>query len=106
MGTVTLENERMKFALLILTSNALLGIGNVTEGPLSDYANLGAVAVLSLILMWVVMKGYPAMLNDTREERGALLVRLDSLEMRRHEDSEKLREVLDKMLSHCMAERG
>lgn len=96
----------MKFTLLIITSNALLATGNLTDGPVSEYANLGAVAVLSSILVWIVMKGMPAIYAAHREERDALLVRLDCLESRRHEDSDKLREVLDKMLAHCMAERG
>lgn len=96
----------MKIALMIVTANVLLGVGNLTDNPISEFANLGAVAVLSAVLVWIVMKGTPAIYAAHREERDALLARLECMETRRHEDSERLRETLDKMLAHCMAERG
>lgn len=92
----------MKFAALIAASSFLLGIGNLAEGPTADYANFTAVMVLSSLLVWIVCKGLPAIHAAHRDERDALLARLDALEARRHEDTVLLRETLDKIVSHCM----
>ena len=117
----------MEIALLM--SNFLLGAEGAADGQMANYANLGATVALSFIVIFMITKGLPYLLNSQREERDALLkridkrdeerdalllrldkrdenrddllLRLDKRDEERRQDNELLRATLEKMLSHC-----
>lgn len=99
------EGVSMKFAAIIVASNLLLGVGTLTDDPLASVAQLGAVAALSYLAIWERCMGTPASQKAHKRERDEAWAKIEAMDNRHHQDSERLRETLDKMLAHCMSER-
>jgi len=92
-----------RLAAVIGVSAAAKVVAEIVPSPISGYANLGATVALSVIVIFLITKGLPSLLLSQKQERDALLARLDKRDEDRRMDNEELRQTLEKMLAHCMS---
>ncbi len=94
----------MKFAIMVIASNVLLGVGTLTDDPLATLAQLGAVAALSYLAIWERCKGTPAAQKAHQKERAEAWAQVKAMDEQHSADSKQLRDTLERMLAHCMKE--
>lgn len=83
----------MRFGILVVAS--LLAVSEVVpNGTLDPIARLGATGMLGAILFYLIAKTIPRMSRDFKELVDILCQRHDSWEKIRHEDHQRLEELL------------
>jgi len=92
----------MREFLLLATSAAVIGAGDVSDIPFANYVvQGGAFTVLVWVLWHLLTKTLPSQRKDFTRTLDAMATRYDGWEQTRHDDSEKLDTTLRKLSEHC-----